>query len=124
MPGQGVHQSQRAVSDKATDKKDRSQFTQSALHIIDSVEGHLKQCSEKLAAIPTIAVLQEVKTIVSRSREALEKIMRRTPSLDTRKSDVTQLLRNVEGRLLELDIVSPQNEPLIYPTGKIFPFTS
>jgi hypothetical protein len=123
MSGQGVHQSRRAVSNEITNKKDCSQFTQSALHIIDSVEAHLQQCSGKLAAVPTIAVLQEVRTIVSRSREALEKITRRTPRLDARKSDVTQLLRNVEGQLLELDTVS-QNEPLIYPTGKIFLSTS
>jgi len=123
MSSQAAHQSRRAVSDKATDKKDCSQFTQSVLRIIDSIEDHLKQCSKKLPAVPSIAVLQEVKTIVSRSQEALEKITCRTPSLDTRKSHVTQLLRNVEGRLLELDILSPQNEPLIYLTGKIFLFT-
>lgn len=123
MRDQGIHQSRPAISYKVTDKKDRNQFTQSALRIVDSVEDHLNQCSEKLSGVPTITILQEVKTIVSQSREALEKITRRTPSLDTRKSHVTQLLRNVEGRLLELDIASPQNTPLIYPTGRIFLLT-
>lgn len=123
IPGQGIHQSRRAVSYTVTDKKDRNQFTQSALRIVDSVEDHLNQCNEKLSGVPTITILQEVKTIVSQSREALEKITGRTPSLDTRKGHVTQLLRNVEGRLLELDIVSPQNAPLIYPTGRILLLT-
>lgn len=123
MPDQGIHQSRPAVSYKVTDKKDRNQFTQSALRIVDSVEDHLNQCNERLSGVPTITILQEVKTIVSQSREALERISRKTPSLDTRKSHVTQLLRNVEGRLLELDIVSPQNAPLIYPTGRILLLT-
>ena len=122
MPDQGIHQSRPAVSYKVTDKKDRNQFTQSALRIVDSVEDHLNQCNEKLSGVPTITILQEVKAIVSQSREALERITRKTPSLDTRKSHVTQLLRNVEGRLLELDILSPQNAPLIYPTGRILFF--
>jgi hypothetical protein len=71
MSGQGVHQSRCTISNEVTNKKDCSQFTQSALHIMDSVEAHLQQCSGKLAAVLTIAVSQEVRTIVSRSREAL-----------------------------------------------------
>jgi len=99
-------------------KKETNHRTTKALRILNQVEIEIGVCKVKLTGTPTHHALIEVETALGLLHPAVEKVKRRTPSIDSRKLQITEQLASLEARLAELkSTLPPSPEPIIYHSG-------
>lgn len=110
-------------STQASSKADRNQHTKTALDQLNNIELCILTAADELAGIPSSEKIAETKELVKAWREAIASINRKLSVVKTRKTQVMEVLRRLEARLLEVDIISP-SDPISYNTGKLFALTS
>ena len=100
--------------------REQSQYTKINLTQLDELQSAIRSSANTLLGLPSVEKIDKVKQLVGTWRQALASINRNVSLVTTRKTEVMELLRNLEARIAEIDIVSP-SDPVEYRTSKSSP---
>lgn len=103
---------------RSSPKRDRHRKSQQAMNLLKTMELRLSVAREKLA-MPSHEILCQVESEITAIRQALDKILRRTESVDTRKQLVFEMLRGLNTRVTELRNAIPdtRRSPIIHDSS-------
>jgi len=83
-----------------------------------SIQDELRRWSQNLSGSPTHLIIEETRANLAQARSKAQKVTRSTMDIDNLKRNVAEQMNNIEGRLIELDALSPQVGPKDYLTGE------
>ena len=111
--------SARFSSQEHLQKKERSNRTTKALKVLDQIEKQIGACQLKLVGTPTRDSLREAESTLNLLHPAMEKVTRKTPSIDARKVKISEQLVGLEARIAELNRNLPRSqENVFYISGE------
>jgi hypothetical protein len=99
-------------------KDERNQHTKIALTQLDNIQADIYSSANALIGMPSVEKVTEAKQLVKTWHNILAAITRDVAVVRTKKNEVMKILRNLEARISELDIISP-SDPVQYNTGKL-----
>jgi hypothetical protein len=107
------HEDRRAL------KKEKCHRTTKAMKVINQIETKIGACRSKLTGTPTPDELREVGSALSLLHSAVEKVTRKTPSINSRKLQMTEQLAGLEALVAELKLkLPPSQEPVLYNSSE------
>jgi hypothetical protein len=117
--------SEAQTSDRQMTKKERSRHTKKTLENLRNIKQRIPHCRAKLSTLLSDTALGEVESELSGLRTAIEKVTRRTPTIDMVKKDILLDLERLEARVAEFKILTPHvsTEPARVSCGKSICFS-
>jgi hypothetical protein len=111
------------LHDQRASKEEQNQHTKIALTQLDNVQSDIQTSANALVSLPSAETIAKVKQLIKTWQRTLASINRNVPLVKTRKAEVTRILRHLEARISEVDMISP-SDPIQYDTGRLSVSTS
>ena len=89
-----------------------------ALTQLDNIQVSIYSSANALMGMPSVEKLNKVKQLIKTWHNTLASITRNVVIVKTWKMEVMKILRNLEARISEVDIILP-SDPVQYNTGKL-----
>jgi hypothetical protein len=99
-------------------KRSRSKYTQNQLSILCHVQSEILCCNMSLRLPISRPLLDQAQSIIAVSRQQVNQIFTYDKTVTQFKGEVTTLLDSLESRWRDLSSTLPDEEPMVYPTGK------